>query len=218
MPIAVSTNNIDIVTYTKAGDIPNVVVDLLQADDRNANIILPFILEKRTAERQGHAAVGNLWLVVSTYPDSRSDPVIDFIVAATNGALGEYPIFIYHTRPLVAFGPAYLGPRMKVITQTLVARLPYSRVFSVFAVEPVTRAFVSTWTKTTGINVADAHIKDAAEYYSALLTPCDRRSFRNRSVTMHPIWNFNVRRATREDIPIVARLCYEFAQGSVSRC
>jgi hypothetical protein len=217
MPIALPSNNIRVVAYTQAKDLPPAAMVTLKADQRNANIILPYILSEINAERQGRTSKENVWLVVSSYPNSRSDSVIDFIVAATNGALGKYPLFIYHARPFATLTAAFLEPRIKAITSTLSSCVPLSRVFSVFAVESVTRAFVSTWTKANGIKTADAHIKGASEYYAALLTPCDRRSFRNRSITMHPSLNFNIRRATREDIPIVAQLCYEFAAVSVSQ-
>jgi hypothetical protein len=217
MPIAVPSNNISVATYTRAVDIPERITTLLASDQRNTNIIYPFIVKTRDSEEQGHVVQGNLWLVFSSYPNSRSDPVVDFIVAVTTGPLGDYPAFIYHARPLAALTPSFLDSRVKAIADTLAQRISHRRLFSVFAVEPVTRAFVAAWTARTGIQIADAHVKKAAEYYAALLSFCDRRSFRYRSMTMHPYLAYDIRRAVEEDIPIVARLCYEFAQGSVSR-
>jgi hypothetical protein len=216
MPVPLSTNNITCQAYKQASDIPSQYLDLLASDAQKSNIIYPYIEKMRAQESEGRVTNDNLWLVFLSYADPTSNPTVDFIVTVTEGLLGAYPIFIYHARPFSSLSSAFVTPRVRAIALELFRRVPVPRVFSVFAAEPVTRAFASAWTERTGVNIENTDGKISAEYYAALLTFCDRRSFRDRQMSVHASLGFNIRRADPSDLLAVAELCYGFAASSVS--
>lgn len=201
--------------YTTATSIPQDVVDYLEHDAQNSNILLPHLLKTRNLEAQGIYGE-NAWIVSTSYPDSLSQPVIDFVLSCTTGSLGNYPIFIYHAQSLATLNPSYLIPRMLSLAERLGEAVPTARVFSVFAVEPVARAFADAWTNLKGVSVAHTDVKAnlTHEYYAALLTYCNSRSFRPRQQSTHPTYQFDMRPAVIQDIPEVAELCYGFAAES----
>lgn len=203
------------VVYTSAGSIPRDVVDHLECNAQNSNILLPQIYKARAEEARG-IFKDNLWIISTSYLDSLSPPVIDFVLACTNGPIGTYPVFIYHAQPLNYLTPAYLIPRITELANTLAESISTERVFSVFAVDPVARSFADAWMAMTGISVAQSDIKSnlTHEYYAALLTYCDPRSFRPRQQSTHPTITYDIRPAVPADIPEVAELCFGFAAES----
>jgi hypothetical protein len=201
-------------TFRFALELPNEVIRLLTDDQQNSNIILPYILKARASEREGQAIGNNLWIVSYT-TQATGESVVDFVTAITDGPISTYPIFIYHARTLATLTPAFLEPRMTELVQALLnAGVSIERVFSVFAVEPVTHAFVDEWRSITGVCI-DPEYKGGV-YYAAYLSYCDRRSFRPRAMTIDPNLAYAIRLATMDDLDIVASLCHGFASGSVS--
>jgi hypothetical protein len=107
---------------------------------------------------------------------------------------------------------------MEVVARELSSHVSPQRVFSVFAAEPVTRAFANAWRDITGVGIARGRDESetAAEYYAALLTYCDKESFKDRRLTINPNLQYDIRPACMADLPVVADLCYGFAALSVS--
>jgi hypothetical protein len=94
--------------------------------------------------------------------------------------------------------------------QALHSAVGVSRVFSVFAPDPVTEMFTDLWVDLTGVDF----VRDP--YYHAIFSVCTRRTHIDRSITIHPSLKYDIRPAVESDIAKVAELCYGFALGSVS--
>lgn len=207
-------NHSETAIFRSASGLPDHVVRHLLNDQRNSNIILPYILNQRKA---ASSTEHDVWVVSSTTQPNGA-PVLNFVAALTKGSVDFLPLFIYHGRPLEELSPTFLQDRMEEMAQALFndAHVPVERMFSVFAAEPVTRAFVYAWTKLTGVK-EDAGDEDvSSEYYAALLTYCDKQSFKRRAMTVDPDRQYTIRRATMEDLAQVSTLCHDFAALSVS--
>lgn len=214
MPIAV--NPISAASYTSASSLPRDVWKTWEADAANSNIVYPQALKLHLQESDTASADfgDRLWITIRSYPNSRADPTLDFVLACTRGPLGDYPVFIYSTRPLAQLTTEYVRPRMKMLVDELACRVPASRVFSIFAVQPVTESFVELWTAKTGIAVHGDSSKDWA-YYAANLTFCTKQSFVAAQRPMKAGLQWATRPAEVGDIPAVAALCHSFAADSV---
>jgi hypothetical protein len=200
--------------YRKAAELPESLLELLERDARNANIVLPYILKCRANQTQEASSSGNTWFTITTV---RSDgvPELDFLAAVTEGIIAGYPLFIYHVRSIATLSQGYLDHRMGELVYALLrVHVPIERIFSVFAVEPVTRAFSAAWTNITSVGVEIGNPSLTHEYYAACLSYCDRVSFSiaggNQS---HP--QIGIRLAQTYDLEKVAALCFQFAAESV---
>lgn len=143
---------------------------------------------------------------------SSSSPVLDFVVSCTEGSLGTYPLFIYSNHPASASdNHAFLEPRMTAIANTLLNQVPTQRVFSVFSLTAITRAFAAKWSALTG-----SRIVQGDPWYSATSSYCTLSTFRGaRSVSecnYEP--GHSLRRASWADLDECAALCQEFASTS----
>lgn len=130
---------------------------------------------------------------------------LDFVLSCTEGYLGTYPIFIYCTRPTVECTRAFLEPRLTALAEKLYDTVPASRVFSVFALAPVTQCFAKIWKTMTGNAYGDP-------LYSATSSYCTTRTFRGAQTISEP--HHSMRRATLDDLEQCAALCQEFAATS----
>jgi hypothetical protein len=215
MPTFVSSPHFAQVYHT-ASSIPSDVWQALAGDPVNSNILYPHLIKSRDKEAHGVVSPGDVWVAVWSYTNSYQSPSLDLLLSCTQGPIGTYPVFIYTTQPREILTEAFLAPRMIVLTDALLHAVDFRRVFSVFAVEPVTRAFVNQWTQAAGVSVAPTNTKAGVtcEYYAALLTYCDRRTFRNKKMSLHPMFHFDLRLATESDIPAIAALCHGFAAES----
>ncbi|KAG1757182.1 hypothetical protein EDB19DRAFT_1890983 [Suillus lakei] len=190
--------------------IPKDVWTALYANAARANLILPHA--EKVFGRQKFIpkidATEQHWLVYSKPGTSE----IQFILSCTEGPLGKYPIFIVPTVPIAVLTPNLLKNSMEALCSALLNEPGFKRerVFSVFSVEPVTKAFVLAWEKYAKID----HIKEP--YYTAIFSMCtantlirqQRAARASEDVALEP------RPAVEQDVENIAVLCYEFAATS----
>ncbi|KAH7916418.1 hypothetical protein BJ138DRAFT_1108783 [Hygrophoropsis aurantiaca] len=203
MPARTYTSS-SVQTYYSALAIPAHVWETMKLYPSTSNIILPYAEKALRAEASGTALSGrNLWI---TY--ARPGQQVEFVLSCTEGALGTYPIFIFTSIPITQIEEAYLEHPIYLLAKTLLDVVGLERVFSVFAVEPVTLKFAAVWSELTGINTY------AEPYYDATFSYCTKKSFVNRTTTIHPDLIFELCLATPDDTEAVARLCRNFAATS----
>jgi len=191
-------------TYRRAVDLPAEVWETFSTHPKNSNIMFP---HAKKARQVAGSTGNNLWIVCSTLHSGG----VDFVLSCTEGPIGSYPVFIF--TPITASRlEAELGfyiPRIRGLVRALQDIVPPERVFSVFALETISRAFASIWTAETGVPLD----KDA-EYYAAKFTYCTRQSFRPRQQSLLPDVSYHLRLAGEGDIMDAAKLCHGFAAAS----
>lgn len=193
------------VTYTSASSIPEDVWGTLKSIPLSANVILPHATKCLHREQSGHALPSNqVWMTCTSYTPR---PSIEFILSCTESDMGTYPIFIVNTRPISQLP---LRSCMFILAQALHKCVPASRVYSVFAPDPVAQTFTEIWTQLTGIK------RYIEPYYAAKLTFCNGKTFINRSMTIHPELTYELRPAVARDVAAVAELCLGFSLEGVS--
>lgn len=206
----VRTSYISTSTYQSAQALPSLVWEALRANARKSNVILPHAEKALASEMSGDSPSGSeRWIICSTFDPSSSE-TIDFILSCTESGMGSYPIFIVPTLPTAQLDEDYLLPRLSALVQALYNAVSVSRVYSVFAPEPVTEMFTDLWVELTGIRFIQE------PYYAATFSFCTKRTHVDRSATLHPSLKYDMRPAVESDIENVAELCYGFAEGSVS--
>jgi hypothetical protein len=198
--------------YESVSEFPDLVWESLEGHPRNANVILPHALKRLFEERSGQPPpLGERWIVYySNYPS----PTVDFILSCTHGPLGSYPIFIFTPHPYERLEDWFIRPRIRLIVQSLLQHVDRSRVYSVFAPEPVTLVFTQCWCAEAKITVD----LSPYPYYAALIMSCTKSTFVNRQMTRDPNYDFELRLAVESDINALADLCYGFAALAVSDC
>ena len=208
--ICKSPSEIFTTTYTSAHALPQYVWDILCADPRRSNAILSHAEKAltRTADEE-HSARGEYWITCSTV-DQLLSQRIDFILSCTDNVLGPYPVFIYSTRHSSRLDGDFLLPRLSFLVKALHSAVNVSRVFSVFAPDPVTEMFTKLWANLTGIRFVPQ------PYYSAAFSACTKRTLIDKPTPIHPSLKDVIRAADKSDIPRVAELCYDFALDSVN--
>ncbi|KAI6031477.1 hypothetical protein BKA83DRAFT_4200879 [Pisolithus microcarpus] len=77
-------------TYTHATDINDAVIAAFESNEGAANIMYPFILKAKDLPRDG----AQLW--IAYFED---DEQVPFVLSCTKGVLGNYPVFIFTTKP-----------------------------------------------------------------------------------------------------------------------
>ncbi|KAG1902077.1 uncharacterized protein F5891DRAFT_1217349 [Suillus fuscotomentosus] len=168
-----------------------------------ANVILPHA-EKVSSHQEFLPGSEQLWLVYSE--PATSD--IRFILSCTEGPLGKYPIFIIPVAPIQLASELLQGP-MEAFCEPLLNEADFrrQRVFSVFSVEPVSRAFASAWEKI-------AEIKCINEpYYDAFFSACTPETFvRDGSQPVDEV--IELRLAVPQDAKKIRDLCQEFSETS----
>lgn len=205
MPVATSRFSTSI--SNSAQEIPQLVWDVLRTHPRAANVILPHAEKALAMELRGELPVrGECWISCSTFESAVE--TVDFVLSCTEGAVGSYPIFIVPTRPSSQLDESYLLPRLSLLVRALHSAVNVSRVYSIFAPDPVAKMFADLWVDHTGVTVEDT------PYYAAMFTFCTEASYMHRPMAIHPSLKYEVRSAVESDIPNVADLCYGFALGS----
>jgi hypothetical protein len=195
-------------TYSSIHALPRKAWDALHADPRRSNVILSHA-EKALASDMPPAQK-EFWITCSTF-DSPTTETIDFIISCTNNSIGSYPIFIYPTRHSSQLDEEFLHPRLLSLIEPLRSAAGISRVFSVFAPDPVAQMFTDLWGDLTGVDYV------RKPYYHAMFSICTRDTHIDRTMTIHPSLKYDIRPAVESDIANVAELCFGFALGSVSR-
>lgn len=191
--------------YDSASALPAEVMNALFANPRNTNVVLPHVLKSREREQLGQSTPdGQCWITCTTY---KPRPNVEFVLACTESDMGKYPIFIVTTLPLSSLSPAFLEPRIALMIEHLLAFVNVERVYSVFAPDAITAAFVDEWTSRTGVEPLDE------AYYAAKLTFCTSMPLA-RSMTKHTEFDYELRPAVWDDLGAVAELCEKFSQES----
>ncbi|KZT05843.1 uncharacterized protein LAESUDRAFT_680336 [Laetiporus sulphureus 93-53] len=197
-------------TYTSANDLPAEVWQAFDAHARDSNIVYPFAKKARLHERsRGHHRGADVWLVCYSHQHGSGTPSVDFVLSCTEGPFGPYPVFIFTPIPSTKLDPHHFLPRLEVLAYTLQQAVPPERVFSVFALETITRAFAAIWMRETGIP-----LDPEPEYYAAKFTYCTKETIKFRQTTTLSDVSYQLRLATETDIQDAAKLCFGFAATS----
>lgn len=189
--------------------------------ERSSNIILAHALKKISAEAaltgchfvtQSEVALDlpssdehndSLWLTVwSTSPQGTAE--LDLVLACHRDGHHDLPVFLWAT---MLSSPQWLAPRVAALGDHLASCVPPTRVFSVFGMAALVKAFSKYWTSLTGFQV------EPHPFYSAYLTYCTKRTLINSEVNL-PFGHL-IRRGTISDIEDIARLGKGFADDSV---
>jgi len=192
-------------TYTSVHSLPRQLWNILRADPRRSNVILSHA-EKALTRAQGDepSTRKECWITCSS-SDASTPEAIDLILSCTDNAMDSYPIFIFSTRHSSQLDEEFLLPRLSLLVKALHAAVSVTRVFSVFAPDPVATMFTALWVDLTGVRFIHE------PYYAATFTVCTKRSHIDRSMTIHPLLKYDIRPAVESDIVDVADLCYGFA-------
>jgi hypothetical protein len=172
-------------------NIPGDVWDALR--DRNnvarANVILPHA-EKVSSHQEFLPDSEQLWLVYSEPTTSN----IRFILSVAP----------------IKLTPELLQGPMEAFCEALLNEVDFrrQRVFSVFSVEPVAKAFANAWEKIAEIKCMDK------PYYDALFSMCTPETL-VRSGSQSTDEDIELRLAVPQDADKISKLCEEFADTSV---
>jgi hypothetical protein len=199
------TSNFSISTYTNVHTFPQNLWDTLRAHSGRSNVILSHAEKALTICEPLRRK--ECWITCSTFDSSET---IDFVLSCTDNSMDSYPIFIFSTHHASQLSKEYLLPRLSPLVRALYSAVDVSRVFSVFAPEPVTQMFTDLWVEYTGVRFV------REPYYAATFTVCTKRTHIDRSMSVHPSLKYDIRPATENDIENVAELCYGFALISAS--
>jgi len=199
-----SISNLSHNVYYRASDLPRSVVDTLRFNARKANVILPTLEKTLARELAGQLQVEQVWITCSYNAD------VKFVLAITQGYMGPYPAFIFTTIPFPQLTDQYIRPFISLLVRALVQVVPKRRIFSIFAVKPVTLIFVEEWTRITGIRA------DPEPYYAAKISYCTQASLDTRSASNDPALGYYLRPAVQADIPAITESCFLFADEAVS--
>jgi len=186
------------------GSIPDDVLNILHDNAARANVILPHLEKVFNIQPFSPPITSDqLWLVYS-------QPV-KFVLSCTEGPMGKYPIFIVPTVPISELTRDLLEDAMDKFCDALLNEPEFrtQRVFSVFSVDVVAKAFAGVWERYTGIN----RIKEP--YYDAIFTTCTSETLSFASLPQLEDVVIEPRLAIAEDAPKISKLCHEFAATSV---
>ncbi|EJD35473.1 hypothetical protein AURDEDRAFT_188728 [Auricularia subglabra TFB-10046 SS5] len=205
--------DIHVAVHPAARDIPQAVWAAWQRNETQANIMLPHALAAIQRELKGAPPTpGQFWLSLSSMhaaADGTLAPVVEMVLSCTEWAMGTYPIFVFcNPAVLDALSAVALNARLSMLVAELHARVPVSRVYSVFAPTRVTKAFARLWINMTGAQI------EREPYYSAVFSFCTAQTITRRRQTLVADRIYTLRLAHEADIPAVARLCKGFASTS----
>ncbi|KAI6047919.1 hypothetical protein EDC04DRAFT_2886712 [Pisolithus marmoratus] len=153
-------------TYTHASDIDDAVIAAFESSEGAANIMYPFILKAKDLPRDG----AQLWIA---YFDDNGQ--VAFVLSCTKGVLGNYPVFIFTTKPPTEREPRHIIQPLGLLAHALRTSVTPERVFAVFSCEAVTREFARIWTDLTGIAIEHEYYRATFSYCTAAtLTPSSK--------------------------------------------
>ncbi|KAH9897879.1 hypothetical protein C8Q73DRAFT_663751 [Cubamyces lactineus] len=147
------------------------------------------------------------WLTVWSQSSPSCPPTLDLVLACVDWTLGDYPIFLWTPNRVSATSSAWLAPRIAELTAHLTRCVPPERVFSVFGLTSLVKAFARAWTNLTGFPV------EPEPFYAALFSQCTADTFRESDAALPE--GHSLRKATPADVEPVAQLCKEFADDSI---
>lgn len=172
------------------------------------NVIYPHMTLSVAQEITGSLSDDALWI---TCAPAASDKSPDLVLSCSTDSRGnKLPVFIASPHPIsVLKSTGFLLPRLRELAKGLHNEIKDTRVFSVFALAPITLAFSQLWTEQTGI------ICELQPYYSAIYAGCTRKTFRNKEPTIFGDTTCGLRLGNEGDLVAVAKLCHDFASTSV---
>ncbi|KAH8099836.1 hypothetical protein BXZ70DRAFT_221561 [Cristinia sonorae] len=226
-----STSNSIIIQHDSASEFLALAYPTLRRHEASANIVLAHALKRVTTEAamagfqfasdddvedwlscadasslSPHRSSDAFWLTMWNTSSSHV-PTLELVLACVNWTLGEYPIFLWSPQSQSAQTTAWVAPRVAKIAEHLRFCVPSERVFSVFGMTPLVKAFSRYWSDMTG------HAIEAEPFYSAYFSYCNADTFKESDAPL-PVGH-RLRRARLADLPQVAQLCKEFADDSV---
>ncbi|KAH0838089.1 hypothetical protein J3R83DRAFT_6333 [Lanmaoa asiatica] len=192
--------------------------------ERSSNLILAHALKKISAEAvltgcqfvaqseveldapSSDELSDSLWLTVwSTSPQGTAE--LELVLACHRAGQHELPIFLWAAQPRMLSSPQWLVPRVTALADRLASCVPPTRVFSVFGMTALVKAFSKYWTSITGFQV------EAQPFYSAYLSYCTKETIIDSKVNL-PFGHL-IRRGMIPDVEDIARLAKEFADDSI---
>ena len=193
-----------IIVFSSASSLDQSVWDAFDASPRAANIISAHASERLSKEQAGESSPpGQFWLVCKGQQSS-----VEFVLSCTLNTMGASPIFLFCPHPRGQTSQ-FLFTRLERLIDELEKVVPQARVFSVFGPDVPCDIFVGIWCQRTHIS----HYEQP--YYAAKLTYVTKKSLINRSTSVHPDFNYELRLGVEADIPKIAPLCYGFAKKAV---
>jgi len=149
----------------------------------------------------------SFWLTVWSHHSPAGKPTLDLVLSCLNWTLGDYPIFLWTPVGSGTIETAWLLPRVTQLANKLLSCVPPERVFTVFGMTPLVRAFVRCWSEFTGLKVEEEPV------YAANLSYCTPTTFIDSDSRIPA--GHQIRQANISDLEPVALLCKEFADESV---
>ena len=186
-------------TYRSVHALPRRVWDTLRADPRRSNAILSHAEKALTnTVDEEPPTPKECWITCSTV-NLPSSETMDFILSCTDTPMGSYPIFIYSTRHSSRLADDFLLSRLSLLVNVLHSTVSVSRVFSVFAPDPVTEMFTKLWVNLTGIHPAPQ------PYFAATFTACTKFTLADRSMPIHPALKYHIRSQAWQNCVMTSR-------------
>jgi hypothetical protein len=196
--------NTSVQAFDRDSGIPDVVWDVLRANAARANVILPH------AEKvfSNPSIVSNEFWLVYSKPGTSG---IQFVLSCTDGQMGKYPVFIVPILPIPELTPELLEVSMEAFCDALLNQPGFGkrRVYSVFSIDLVAKAFARAWEGRTGINCIEE------PYYDAIFTMCSDDTLVRDVRPPRDDVVIELRLAVEQDAQMIGQLCYEFAATSV---
>lgn len=192
--------------------------------ERSSNIILAHALKKISAEAaltgcqfvtQSEVALDapssddlsdSLWLTVWT-TSSQGILELELVLACHRAGQHELPVFLWAAQPRMLPSPQWLTPRVTALADRLASCVLPTRVFSVFGMTALVKAFSKYWTCLTGFQV------EPQPFYSAYLSYCTKETITGSEDNLP--FGHCIRRGMFSDIEDTAQLCKGFADDSV---
>ncbi|KAF8872523.1 hypothetical protein CPB85DRAFT_1237624 [Mucidula mucida] len=203
MPVPSTSFGTYCTIHRSASALPSHFWEVARIKPAHFNTILPIAQKCRDRERAGYPnASANVWVLVWTHLR------LDLVLSCTSTEMGTYPIFIASTVPTPRLTQQFLSSRIPVLASTLYQEVPDTRVYSVFGPDAIVNSFAPLWSSLTGIS------RYAEPYYAAKLSVCTSRTISNRSASIIPGLQMDLRLAVPADLQGVAELCYGFASES----
>ncbi|KAG9314077.1 hypothetical protein JVU11DRAFT_4858 [Chiua virens] len=189
--------------YNHAADLPPIVLEALERNEGPANIVLPFALKAKHFPRVG----GNDQLWVTLEDDNSGE--VEFVLSCTKGTLGNYPIFIYTTKP-----SAQLDQEVDVLDTYMLQLVHCLLNEAMVLLEGFAKVFEEQTRQEHGIQ---AH-EDL--YYDATYSFCTSETLINKSSDVFSPFpesedvSIALRPADESHLAGVAKICKAFAATS----
>lgn len=218
------SSEIRVLEHHSAQDFLAVTYPTLCRHERSSNIILAHAIKKISAEAaltgcqfvtQSEVTLDtpssdefsdSTWLTIwSTSPQGIVG--LDLVLACHRAGQHDLPVFLWASQPRMLSSPQWLAPRVTTLADRLASCVPPTRVFSIFGMTALVKAFGKCWTSLTGFQV------EPQPFYAAYLTYCNKETFIDSEVDLP--FGHSIRRGMISDIEDIAKLGKGFADDSV---